>query len=205
MGSHNYPIGFFPMSILILGLVLFLGVHSVRIVADGWRTQTRARMGEGAWKGVYSVLSLAGLVLVVWGYGLARQQPVVLWNPPVAMRHAASLFTLAAFILLAAAYVPRNALKAKLHHPMVLAVKTWALAHLISNGNLADVVLFGGFLVWAIFDFRAARQRDRALGTSTPSGTLAGTGIAVVLGLVAWAAFAFWAHAMLIGISPMGR
>jgi len=193
------------MSILILGLVLFLGVHSVRIVADGWRTQTRARMGEGAWKGVYSVLSLAGLVLVVWGYGLARQQPVVLWNPPVAMRHAASLFTLAAFILLAAAYVPRNALKAKLHHPMVLAVKTWALAHLISNGNLADVVLFGGFLVWAIFDFRAARQRDRALGTSTPSGTLAGTGIAVVLGLVAWAAFAFWAHAMLIGISPMGR
>ena len=193
------------MSILILGLVLFLGVHSVRIVADGWRTQTRARLGEGAWKGVYSVLSLVGLVLVVWGYGLARQQPVVLWNPPVAMRHAASLLTLVAFILLAAAYVPRNALKARLHHPMVLAVKTWALAHLISNGNLADVALFGGFLLWAIFDFRAARQRDRALGTSYPSGTLAGTGITVVLGLVAWAAFVFWAHAMLIGISPMGR
>ena len=193
------------MSILILGLVLFLGVHSVRIVADGWRTQTRARMGEGTWKGVYSVLSLAGLALVVWGYGLARQQPVVLWNPPVAMRHAASLLTLVAFILLAAAYVPRNALKAKLHHPMVLGVKTWALAHLISNGNLADVLLFGGFLLWAVFDFRAARQRDRALGTSTPSGTLAGTGITVVLGLVAWAVFAFWAHAMLIGVSPMGR
>ena len=205
MGSHNYPIGFFPMSILILGLVLFLGVHSVRIVADGWRTQTRARLGEGMWKGVYSVLSLVGLVLVVWGYGLARQQPVVLWNPPVGMRHAASLLTLIAFVLLAAAYVPRNVFKAKLHHPMVLSVKVWALAHLISNGNLADVVLFGGFLLWAIFDFRAARQRDRALGTSTASGTLAGTGIAVVLGLVAWAAFAFWAHAMLIGISPMGR
>ena len=205
MGSHNYPIGFFPMSILILGLVLFLGVHSVRIVAEGWRTQTRARMGEGAWKGVYSVLSLAGLVLVVWGYGLARQQPVVLWNPPVAMRHAASLLTLVAFILLAAAYVPRNALKAKLHHPMVLGVKTWALAHLISNGNLADVALFGSFLLWAVLAFRAARQRDRAQGTSYASGTLAGTGIAVVLGLVAWAVFAFWAHAMLIGISPMGR
>ena len=205
MGSHNYPIGFFPMSILILGLVLFLGVHSVRIVAEGWRTQTRARMGAGAWKGVYSILSLAGLVLVVWGYGLARQQPVVLWNPPVAMRHAASLLTLVAFILLAAAYVPRNALKAKLHHPMVLGVKTWALAHLISNGNLADVVLFGSFLLWAVLDFRAARQRDRAQGTSYASGTLAGTGIAVVLGLVAWAVFAFWAHTMLIGISPMGR
>lgn len=193
------------MSILILGLVLLLGVHSVRIVAEGWRTQTRARMGEGAWKGVYSVLSLTGLVLVVWGYGLARQQPVVLWNPPVAMRHAASLLTLVAFILLAAAYVPRNALKAKLHHPMVLGVKTWALAHLISNGNLADVVLFGSFLLWAALAFRAARQRDRAQGTSYASGTLAGTGIAVVLGLVAWAVFAFWAHAMLIGVSPMGR
>ena len=193
------------MSLLIVGLVLFLGVHSVRIVADGWRSQMLARLGEGAWKGLYSVVSLVGLVLVVWGYGLARQEPVVLWNPPVAMRHAASLVTLVAFILLAAAYVPRNALKAKLHHPMVLGVKAWALAHLISNGNLADVLLFGAFLLWAVLDFRAARQRDRALGTSYPSGTLAGTGIAVVLGLVAWAAFAFWAHAPLIGISPMGR
>ena len=193
------------MSLLIVGLVLFLGVHSVRIVADGWRSQMLARLGEGAWKGLYSVVSLVGLVLVVWGYGLARQEPVVLWNPPVAMRHAASLVTLVAFILLAAAYVPRNALKAKLHHPMVLGVKAWALAHLISNGNLADMLLFGAFLLWAVLDFRAARQRDRALGTSYPSGTLAGTGIAVVLGLVAWAAFAFWAHALLIGISPMGR
>ena len=193
------------MSLLIVGLVLFLGVHSVRIVADGWRSQMLVRLGEGAWKGLYSVVSLVGLVLVVWGYGLARQEPVVLWNPPVAMRHAASLVTLVAFILLAAAYVPRNALKAKLHHPMVLGVKVWALAHLISNGNLADVLLFGAFLLWAVLDFRAARQRDRALGTSYPSGTLAGTGIAVVLGLVAWAAFAFWAHALLIGISPMGR
>ena len=193
------------MSYLVLGLVLFLGVHSVRIVADGWRTQMRARLGEGAWKGLYSVASVVGLVLVVWGYGLARQQPVVLWNPPVGMRHAASLLTLIAFVLLAAAYVPRNVFKARLHHPMVLSVKVWALAHLISNGNLADVVLFGGFLVWAIFDFRAARQRDRALGTSTPSGTLAGTAMTGVLGLVAWAAFAFWGHALLIGVSPMGR
>ena len=133
------------MVILVLGLVLFLGVHSVRIVADGWRTQMRARLGEGAWKGLYSVVSIVGLGLVVWGYGLARQEPVVLWNPPVAMRHMASLFTLVAFVLLLAAYVPRNVFKARLHHPMVLAVKTWALGHLISNGNLADVALFGGF------------------------------------------------------------
>ena len=193
------------MPYLILGLVLFLGVHSVRIVADGWRTQMRARMGELPWKGLYSLASILGLALIVWGYGLARQQPVVLWNPPVGMRHAASLLTLIAFVLLAAAYVPRNALKARLHHPMVLGVKVWALAHLISNGNLADVVLFGGFLLWAVLDFRAARQRDRAQGMVYAPGTAAGTGIAVVVGAAAWAGFAFWAHAWLIGVAPMGR
>lgn len=193
------------MSLLILGLVLFLGVHSVRIVADGWRMRMRGRLGEGGWKGLYSLASLVGLGLVIWGYGLARQDPMVLWVPPIAMRHAASLLTLVSFILLVAAYVPRNAFKARLHHPMVLAVKVWALAHLLSNGNLADVLLFGGFLLWAVLDFRAARQRDRVQGTRYASGTLAGTAIAVVLGLVAWAAFAFWGHALLIGVSPMGR
>ena len=193
------------MSYLVLGLVLFLGVHSVRSVADGWRTQMRARMGELPWKGLYSLASILGLALIVWGYGLARQQPVVLWNPPVGMRHAASLLTLIAFVLLAAAYVPRNVFKAKLHHPMVLGVKVWALAHLLSNGNLADVVLFGGFLLWAVLDFRAARQRDRAQGMVYAPGTAAGTGIAVVVGAAAWASFAFWAHAWLIGVAPMGR
>ena len=193
------------MSYLVLGLVLFLGVHSVRIVADGWRTQMRARMGELPWKGLYSLASILGLALIVWGYGLARQQPVVLWNPPVGMRHAASLLTLIAFVLLAAAYVPRNALKARLHHPMVLGVKVWALAHLLSNGNLADVVLFGGFLLWAVLDFRAARQRDRAQGMVYAPGTAAGTVIAVAVGTAAWAGFAFWAHAWLIGVAPMGR
>ena len=144
------------MEILVLGLVLFLGVHSVRIVADGWRTQTLARMGEMPWKGLYSLVSAVGLALIVWGYGLARQQPVVLWVPPIGMRHAASLLTLIAFILLAATYVPRNAIKARLHHPMVLAVKAWALAHLLANGMLADVLLFGGFLAWAVLDRASA-------------------------------------------------
>ena len=123
------------MGMLILGLVLFLGVHSTRIVADGWRTAMRARLGGGAWKGLYALLSIAGFVLLVWGYGLARQQPVALWQPPAGMRHVAALLTLIAFVLLAAAYVPRNAIKARLHHPMVLAVKVWALAHLLANGK----------------------------------------------------------------------
>lgn len=193
------------MLYLVLGLVVFLGVHSVRIVADDWRTQTRARMGEGAWKGLYSLASAVGLALVVWGYGLARQQPVALWVPPVGMRHAAALLTLLAFLLLAAAYVPRNAIKARLHHPMVLGVKVWALAHLLSNGNLADVVLFGAFLLWAVLSFRAARQRDRVQGTVYAPGTAAGTIATVVVGGVAWAAFALWGHAWLIGVAPLGR
>ncbi|SFB83355.1 Uncharacterized membrane protein [Polaromonas sp. OV174] len=192
------------MGMLILGLVLFLGVHSTRIVADGWRTAMIGRVGERAWKGGYALLSIVGFVLIVWGFGLARQQPVQLWMPPRGMRHLASLLTLIAFILLAATYVPRNAIKARLHHPMVLAVKVWALAHLLANGNVAHVVLFGSFLVWAALSFRAARSRDRAAGTVYPAGTMSATVTTVLVGTVAWAVFAFWAHGLLIGIRPVG-
>ena len=192
------------MALLILGLVLFLGVHSTRIVAEGWRTQMRARLGELPWKGIYSAVSIAGFVLLVWGYGLARQQPVVLWTPPRGMNHLAALLMVVAFVLLVATYVPRNAIKAKVHHPMVLSVKVWSLAHLLSNGTLADVVLFGSFLVWAVFSFRAARGRDRAANTVYAAGTASGTAVTVGVGLVAWAAFAFWAHAVLIGVRPLG-
>ena len=192
------------MLVLILGLVLFLGTHSVRIFAEPWRTRTLARAGEARWKGVYAVVSLIGFVLLVWGYGLARQQPVLLWTPPVAMRHIAALLTLVSFVLLAAAYVPGNGLKAKLRHPMVLGVKVWALAHLLANGTLADVLLFGGFLVWAVLCFRAARGRDRAAGAATPPGRAGATAITVVVGAVAWAVFAFWAHGAWIGVRPFG-
>lgn len=192
------------MLVLILGLVLFLGTHSVRIFAEPWRARTLARVGEARWKGVYAVVSLIGFVLLVWGYGLARQQPVLLWTPPVAMRHIAALLTLVSFVLLAAAYVPGNGLKAKLRHPMVLGVKVWALAHLLANGTLADVLLFGGFLVWAVLCFRAARGRDRAAGAATPPGRAGATAITVVVGAVAWAVFAFWAHGAWIGVRPFG-
>jgi uncharacterized membrane protein len=191
------------MTYLILGLVLFLGVHSVRIVADDWRTRTLARVGEGPYKGVYTVLSLLGFGLVVWGFGVARETPVMLWMPPRGMRHGASLLTLVAFVLLAAAYVPRNAIKARLHHPMVLAVKTWALAHLLANGSVAHMVLFGSFLAWGVANFIAARKRDRATGVQYPFGTATGTAMTVVVGLAAWAAVAFWLHGWLIGIRPL--
>lgn len=193
------------MLTLVAGLVLFLGAHSVRVFGEGWRTKTIARIGDKPWKGVYSLVSIAGFVLVVVGYGLARQQPMVLWSPPpVALRHLASLLTLLAFVLLAAAYVPGNQLKAWLHHPMVLSVKTWAVAHLLANNTLADVVLFGAFLLWAVLDFRAARRRDQAQGTVYPPGSAVRTAITVVVGVAAWALFAFWLHRAWIGMPPFG-
>jgi len=189
---------------LVLGLVLFLGVHSVRVFAEPSRTRLRAQLGDNGYKGLYSLMSIAGFVLVIWGYGQAKQQPVLLWIPPVAMRHIAALLTLVAFVLLAAAYVPGNAIKARLHHPMVLGVKTWAFAHLLANGMLAHVVLFGAFLVWAVLNFRAARQRDREGQVVYPPGRAGPTVIAVVVGVAAWAFFAFWAHGAWIGVRPFG-
>lgn len=192
------------MTLLILGLVIFLGAHSTRIFAEGWRGAQLARLGEKGWKGLYSVVSLVGFVLLVWGYGVARQEPVPLWTPSIGMRHVASLLTLVSFIFLAAAYVPRNAIKARLGHPMTLGVKVWALGHLLANHTLADLLLFGGFLVWSVLCFRAARARDRAAGTMRPAGTAAGTALTVVVGVGAWVAFALWLHGPLIGVRPFG-
>ena len=190
------------MTVLILGLILFLGVHSTRIVADDWRAAQRKRLGENAWKGIYSVVSLAGFGLIVWGFSLARQQPVVLWISPAVMSQVAALLTLIAFVLLAAAYVPRNVIKSRLHHPMVLSVKTWALAHLLANGTLADLLLFGAFLGWAVACFITARKRDRAAGTQYPAGTAGATAATVAVGAVVWALFAFWLHGFLFGVQP---
>ena len=192
------------MTLLILGLVLFLGMHSIRIVANDSRTAWHARFGEMGWKTGYSLVSLAGLVLIVIGYGLARQQPIVVWTPPIPMRHIAALLTAIAFVLLAATYVPRNRIKSSLHHPMVLSVKVWAVAHLLANGNLADILLFGSFLIWAVLCFSAARRRDRAAGTRYPSGTMGATLATLAIGLVAWAVFAMGLHQRLIGVSPFG-
>jgi uncharacterized membrane protein len=155
---------------------------------------------------VYSVLSLIGFALICWGYGQARQQPVVLWVPPVATRHIAALLMLFAIILLVAAYVPGNAIKAKLRHPMVLSVKVWALAHVLANGNLADVLLFGSFLAWAVACFIAARKRDRAAGTanSVTVGKAAPTIMTVILGLIAYGAFISYLHRILIGVPVFG-
>ena len=190
------------MTALILGLVLFLGAHSVRIFAEPWRRGVRARVGENAFKGVYSVVSLLGFGILIWGFGQARQQPVVLWPAMTWARHLAALLMLVSFVLLAAAYVPRNMIKGRLHHPMVLGVKTWAFAHLLANNTLADLLLFGSFLVWSVFNFGAARARDKAAGAVYAAGTAGATVTTVVVGALAWAVFAFWAHGWLIGVRP---
>ena len=191
------------MAVLILGLAVFLGMHSVRIFADPWRSRFIAERGEGAWKALYSALSLAGLVLIVWGYRLARADSVVLWDPPVWTRHIAVTLNLVAFVLLAAYALPAGRIKARLGHPMILGVKVWAFAHLIANGTLADLVLFGAFLAWAIADFAAARRRDRRAGTVRVAGPVSNDVLAVAIGAAVWALFLWRGHEWLIGVNPL--
>lgn len=190
------------MIYLILGLILFLGVHSTRIVADGFRTRSIARSGLLPWKGVYALVSIAGFVLLVWGYGQARYESAVLYNPPQFMRHIAGLLMLVSLVLVAAAYVPRNHIKAALGHPMFAGIKLWAFAHLLSNGRLADVLLFAAFLAWAIVGFIVSRKRDRAAGTVYPAGNELRTVLTVIAGVGAWAVLVSGLHLWLIGVPP---
>jgi len=202
------------MALLILGLVLFLGAHSTRIFAENWRQATLERLGEKGYKGVYTLVSLLGFGLIMFGFDQVRWDSPVLWSPPVWAKHGAALLMLVSLVLLACVYSPRNAIKAKLHHPMVLSVKVWALAHLLANPRLADVVLFGAFLLWSVLNFRAARQRDRlaaaSLSAGEGSGSLepevssAATWRAIGIGVVVWAFLLSRGHAWLFGVSPLG-
>lgn len=190
------------MAVLIAGLVIFLGVHSIAIVSPDLRSRAAARLGEGGWKGLYGLLSLAGFVLLVWGFGLARETPVVLYTPPGWMRHVTFLFMLPVFPLLLAAYLPGR-IKTATKHPMLAAVKFWAFAHLLSNGTLADVLLFGGFLAWAVVDRISLKRRPPQRIRTAPPRAINDV-IAVVLGLVLYGFFIGWAHLRLFGVSPLG-
>ena len=202
------------MTWLILGLVLFLGAHSTRIFADAWRTRTLEAWGEKPFKAVYALLSLLGFYGLIVGYSEVRLEPVFLWQPPIATRHISLLLMLFASILLVATYIPANHFKVRLGHPMVLSVKVWALAHLLSNGNLADLLLFGAFLAWSVMNFKSARARDRAKAESqaqvsddtaqTTPPKIAATLIAVVVGAVLWGLITFVLHAQVVGVSPLG-
>lgn len=192
------------MEMLIMGLVLFLGLHSVRMFAPNWRANMLDMLGENGYKAAYSVASAIGLALIIWGYSVARQNSPVIWTPPLALKHMAGLLTLAAFIGVAAAYVPRNHIRAAVGHPMLAGTALWALAHLLSKGTLAALLTFGGFFVWALADFLSCRSRDRADGRVIAPGTASGTALTVALGAAAWAVMAFWLHGVWLGYRPYG-
>jgi uncharacterized membrane protein len=203
------------MALLILGLVLFLGAHSTRIFAENWRQAVLERLGEKAYKGAYALVSLVGFGLLIVGFDQVRWDSPALWTPPVWVKHVAALLMLLSLVLLACAHAPRNAIKAKLHHPMVLSVKVWALAHLLANPRVADLVLFGAFLLWSVLNFRAARQRDRLAAAAAqetgnagtlvvPEVSLAATLRAVGIGVVVWSILLSHGHVWLFGVSPLG-
>lgn len=190
------------MLALVAGLVIFLGIHSTGLFAPKWSAGQEQRLGKSAWKGIYALVALVGLVLIIWGYGQARLAPVWLWVPPMWTRHLAALLTIPAFILLVATYLPGTHMKARVGHPMLLGVKFWAIAHLLANGTLADLLLFGGFLAWAVALFVVLRRRDRTAGVVRAKGKASRDVMAVVIGLVLWVVFAIWLHRWLIGVAP---
>lgn len=188
---------------LIVGLWLFVGAHSEHLMFPRWRARFIAHRGEKTWKAFVSVRALIGLVLIVYGFGLSRADPVFLWNPPLWTRHVALLLTWIAFVLFAASKGPPNHIKEKIGHPMYAGVKVWAFAHLIANGRLGDVILFGTLLVWAVAGFTISRRRDRRAGVRYPAGVARNTVVDVIAGTAVWALFAFWLHRVLIGVPPI--
>jgi uncharacterized membrane protein len=190
------------MLILILGLLLFLGIHSMQIISPGTRAAVVARRGEGAWKWPYVAVSIIGFVFIIYGYGWARQNPLVVYTPPAGLRHLALLVLLPVFPLLFATYMPGR-IKSAVKHPMLIATVLWALAHLMANGSLADILLFGGFLVWALADLGSVLRRPaKPIPALKPSRF--NDAIAVVAGLLVYGAFIGGLHYWLFGVAPIG-
>ncbi|NCA69455.1 MAG: NnrU family protein [Sphingobacteriia bacterium] len=190
------------MALLLLGLILFLGIHSISIINDQWRTQFITRFGEIAWKAGYGVIALLGFYLIVVGYGQVQLAPVILYEPPTWLRHVSLLLLLPVFPLLLAAYLPGR-IQGATKHPMLLAVKIWATAHLLANGMLADLVLFGAFLAWAVADRISLKRRVGPPVHGAPPSPI-NDAIAIVGGIGLYLLFMFWLHRVLIGISPIG-
>ena len=190
------------MFILVAGIILFFGTHSISIVNSAWRDRVVARIGVGPWRGIYALLALAGLLLMVWGYGLARQDPIVLYLPPSWLRQIAMILMVFVFPLLFAAYLPGR-IQAVTKHPMLVATKLWAFAHLLANGTLADVALFGSFLAWAALDRISMNHREQRPVPGAPPSKW-NDAIAVLAGLALHVAFVRWLHAWLVGVSLVG-
>jgi len=191
------------MATLVVGLVIFLGLHSTRIVAEGGRAKAIRQLGEGPWKGVYSLLSLIGLVLIIWGFAQARWTADRLWSPPVWTRHTTILLMLISLILIGAYIFKKSHIAVAAHHPMVWGVAIWAAGHLLANGSTADLLLFGAFLVWAVADLVSSYGRDRRNAVVYPAASWGATAGAIVAGFVLWAALVGGLHFWLFGVSPL--
>jgi uncharacterized membrane protein len=189
------------MAQLIAGLVLFLGVHSVSIISASWRDRMVARMGLLPWQAIYTIVAVAGLLLIIRGYGVARLEDVVLYMPPSWVNYISIVLMVAVFPLLFAAYLPGR-IQTAAKHPMLAATKIWALAHLLANGNLADVVLFGAVLAWAIADRISVKRRTPMPVPGAPPMRF-NDALAVILGLVVYVAFLHGMHQWLFGVSPL--
>ena len=186
------------MTLLLAGIAVFFGTHFISIVAPGWRRSMIERLGEKPWKGLYSLVAIAGFIVMLIGYGQTRQDPTILYVPPSWLRHVTALLMLPVFPLLLAAYFPGR-IKAALKHPMLAATKFWALAHLLANGMLGDVLLFGSFLAWAVADRISFKHREQGRIAGAPPSKW-NDAIAVVLGLGLYVAFALWLHVKFFGV-----
>lgn len=185
---------------LILGIVLFLGLHSVRMVAPDFRDRMVAERGEAVWKGIYSLFSLIGLVVLIWGFGQARLVAPILWMPPTWLAHINLLLMLPALILLIASQLPAGYIKRAVKHPMILGVKVWALGHLLANGDLAALILFVTFLGWAVWNRIAVKRRgDPVYDNPSVQFDI----IAAVLGTAIYLWLLLQGHAWLIGVPPI--
>ncbi|CAN7327350.1 NnrU family protein [Ensifer adhaerens] len=192
------------MAILVLGIILFLGLHLIRVVAPGFRAGVIERRGKGTWMGIYAILSLIGLCLIIYGFGQARSETGMLYDPPVFMRHIALLLMLFAFIFLAAGFLPAGRIAVAVKHPQVLSIKVWALAHLLANGETSSVLLFGSFLAWAVILRISLKRRERAGERVLPVFKSASNDVlAIIIGLVAYVLFVWKLHEWLIGVAPV--
>lgn len=185
------------MVLLIVGLILFLGIHSVRVFAPDFRENFIANRGEGAWKGLYTAISLIGLVVLIYGFGQARIDNVFFYSSPTWMSHIQLLLMIPAMILFIASQFPAGRIKKAVKNPMLIGVKIWAIGHLLVNGDLASWLVFGSFLVWAVLVVISTKKRGQTFPdeTSTKADVFS-----VVIGLGVWAAIVFWLHERFIGV-----
>ncbi len=189
------------MGLFSIGLLLFFGIHSISILNESWRDRMVERVGKWPWKGIYSLVSILGFILIIWGYGAGRSDSVVLFTTPILLQYISVALLLPVFPLLIAAYFPGR-IKAATRHPMLLATILWAVAHLLISGSLINIILFGSFLAWAVWDRISVQHRQPRPIPGAPLSNFNDI-IACVVGLGLYLSFVFWLHELLFSVSPI--